>query len=112
MAERRPLYIQASKRDGFVPAVGATITVTLPGEMLRVPVERVLSDDRLVFKVDGQPLTRSHSFRRGDIGVAKRISGPLGEQWTCDEPYREPPEPLPADPPPRAPRRRNKESAT
>ncbi|GEM_PF-4431562 len=107
MPEARPLYVRAAKHDRFSPAVGSFITVSLPGEMLRVPVRRVLGANRVVFEIDGQPLTRGHTFRKGDIGVANRVSGVLGDQWVCDEPYREPPEPLPPeDPPPRAPRRR------
>lgn len=81
----------------FIPRVGGDLTVALPGETMRAKVTRVL-DRHTVFVEIGQPMTRGHNFRLGDLVACRRTPGMLGESWVAME-NRAPPVP-PKIPPP------------
>jgi hypothetical protein len=68
----------------FVPAAGSHLIVALPGESLRCTVRRVVDPDTAIVELP-QPLTRNHTYRRGDIVACERTSGMLGETWTVME---------------------------
>jgi DNA-binding cell septation regulator SpoVG len=69
----------------FIPKVGGFLSVTLPGELLRGEVRKVL-DRNNVFVVLPQPMTKGHSYRLGDIVHARRTADPLnGQIWLVVE---------------------------
>lgn len=68
----------------YLPRVGTDLTVLLPGELLRARVTKVV-DRNLVFVEIGQPMTKGHSFRLGDLVACRRTPGVLGETWQAIE---------------------------
>lgn len=68
----------------FIPRVESQLNVTLPGEILRAIVTKVLNINTVVVEI-GQPMTRSHSFRLGDLVACRRTPGVLGETWQAIE---------------------------
>jgi hypothetical protein len=64
----------------FSPRADDNLTVTLPGETMRAKVKRVV-DRNTVFVEIGQPMTRSHNYRLGDLVACRRTPGVLGETW-------------------------------
>jgi hypothetical protein len=68
----------------YIPRVDEDLTITLPGEILRAKVTRVV-DRNLVFVLIGQPMTRGHNFRLGDLVACRRTPGVLGEFWQAIE---------------------------
>lgn len=64
----------------FIPHEGTILTVTLPGELLRAPVVRVINS-HTVFVQLGQPLTKNHIYRKDDLVACERKDTPLGEVW-------------------------------
>lgn len=81
----------------FMPQVGDFLVVSLPGEALRGVVDRVIDRDTCFVTIP-QPMTRSHTFRKGDIVACRRHLGQLGEIWEALE--LRPPMLTPADLPP------------
>jgi hypothetical protein len=77
----------------FIPRVEAALNVTLPGELLRAIVTKVLDINTVVVEI-GQPMTRSHSFRLGDLVACRRTPGVLGETWQAIEDRPTAPDPV------------------
>lgn len=67
----------------FVPSVGQMLTVSLPGEMLRAPVVRVLGRSTVFVRLDSTPLNpgKAHSYRLHDLVAVRRHKGELAEEW-------------------------------
>jgi hypothetical protein len=67
----------------FIPAIDDLLTVSLPGEILRMPVIRVVDRDTVFCELDGNPLnpSKQHSYRKGDVVAVRRRKGALGETW-------------------------------
>ena len=67
--------IAANQRQSkFIPKAGGYLVVQLPGEMMRVPVEKVIDDDTAIIRLDSPPISRMHSFRFDEvIGVRRRF---------------------------------------
>jgi hypothetical protein len=78
----------------FTPRVNDDLTVTLPGEMMRAQVTRVIDKNTVIVQI-GQPMTRSHNFRKDDLVGCRRTPGVLGESWQAIEVRPAPPD-LPA----------------
>ena len=58
----------------FLPQVEGFVVVQLPGETLRCPVRRVVSDDAVLVEITSPPVSRAHFFRFGDvIGCRRRV---------------------------------------
>lgn len=68
----------------FIPRVDHELNVTLPGEILRAIVTKVVNINTCIVEI-GQPMTRSHSFRLGDLVACRRTPGVLGETWQAIE---------------------------
>jgi hypothetical protein len=68
----------------FIPRVDESLNVTLPGEILRAIVTKVVNINTCIVEI-GQPMTRSHSFRLGDLVACRRTPGVLGETWQAIE---------------------------
>lgn len=81
----------------FVPEVGKPLTVTLPGELMRAIVKRVLNRNTAFVEI-GQPMTRSHNYRKGDLVACKRKRQELGEIWEALDDRATAPEPPPPEP--------------
>lgn len=67
----------------IVPQIGEVITVTLPGEIIRAEVVRILDDDNIVCKLQ-QPMAKSHSFHKNDLVNFHRAKGFMREHWEAD----------------------------
>jgi hypothetical protein len=77
----------------FLPKANDQLNVTLPGEILRALVTRVVNQDTVIVEI-GQPMTRSHSFRLGDLVACRRTPGMLGETWQAIEDRPNVPDPV------------------
>ena len=54
------------------PKVGGHLVVHLPGEIMRCRVEKVIDANNVIIEIDGQPMAKSHHFRKGDVTGARR----------------------------------------
>jgi hypothetical protein len=68
----------------FTPKAGTDLTVSLPGEQMRVKVSKVIDRDTVIVEL-GQPFMRSHSFLLGDLVACRRTAADLGETWNAIE---------------------------
>jgi hypothetical protein len=66
-----------------MPEVGHTITVTLPGEIMRAVVVSIKDNDHIVCRL-GQPMAKSHHFRKDQEVVFHRAQGMTREFWEAD----------------------------
>jgi hypothetical protein len=58
----------------YQPIVGSFLTVMLPGEKMRCEVVDLVDGDRVLVEISGQPMTRTHHYRKGDrTGARRRI---------------------------------------
>ena len=70
----------------FIPTEGNYLTVTLPGEILRAIVVKVITNDTVIVEIATEPLSKlSHSFKFRDIVVCKRQRGLFGEDWVAKQ---------------------------
>lgn len=51
----------------YVPKVGDVITLELPDERTRATIERVVSHDAAIAKLNTFTTSKSHSYRKGDL---------------------------------------------
>lgn len=51
----------------YVPEVGNIITVELPGERTRATIERVISDEAVIAKLQTFTTSKEHDYRKGDL---------------------------------------------
>lgn len=65
----------------FVPRAGALLTVQMPGETMRCPIERVIDADTVIVLIDAPPMTRQHFFRKGDKVGVRRVTINGTEVW-------------------------------
>lgn len=91
----------------FIPQVGTMLPVTLPSEILRAKVVRVVNDDTVICELP-QPLSKGHQYKKGDLVGARRRKDPIfGEQWKSVEQIRQPtPAELAPEKPAKAPKRK------
>lgn len=54
------------------PTVDQNLTVHLPGEIMQAVVVQVVDRDRVVVELDSTPMSRSHTYRKGDRPGARR----------------------------------------
>lgn len=66
------MLTRVSTSAGFSPAVGGFLTVRLPGEVMRCLVDQVVDRDRVIIEIDGVPMSKAHSYRKGDKTGARR----------------------------------------
>jgi hypothetical protein len=87
MSERNPFLVNlvphSARRGEYKPVEGAFITISLPGEMTRAKVHRVIADDAILAKIDSIPMGRGHTYKKDDIVPCRRcINDALrSEQW-------------------------------
>ncbi len=67
----------------FVPTVDQMLIVSLPGEMMRAPVIKLVDHKTVFVKFDTTPLNpaKQHSYRLGDVVAVRRRDGDLGPVW-------------------------------
>lgn len=68
----------------FIPQAGQSLTVMLPSETMRAEVTRVVNRDTVIVKI-GQPMMRTHAWRKDDLVACRRKTGVLGETWEAVE---------------------------
>lgn len=64
----------------FIPQEGMTLSVTLPGEIMRAIVTRCVDRNTVLVEI-GQPMAKSHNHQKGDIVACRRFRDELGECW-------------------------------
>lgn len=70
----------------FIPVAGEPLTVSLPNEITRATVVRVLNKDTIEADLNlSYPLTRVHGFAFGDRLRFRRAKDVLGERWEVAE---------------------------
>lgn len=66
----------------FQPIVGKELTITLPGELLRASVIKVVGQNAVIAQIITEPLARlSHNYRNGQVIACRRKKGMFGEEW-------------------------------
>ncbi len=61
----------------FVPEVGGSLVVYMPGETARCTVNKVISPDSVLVQISSVPMAKTHNFRLDDIiGVRRRLPAP------------------------------------
>jgi hypothetical protein len=71
--ELRPVTPVLARRGDFVPTEGATITITLPGEIVRAQVMELLSRDVIVVEIKSIVVDKAgHGFKTGSHLACKR----------------------------------------
>ncbi|MDE2096308.1 MAG: hypothetical protein KGL39_03615 [Patescibacteria group bacterium] len=67
----------------YVPQVGEIIPVSLPNEIVRATVHKIVSPDSLIVRLDvTPPLAKSHHYKHNDYVAVMREPGELyGEEW-------------------------------
>jgi hypothetical protein len=68
----------------FAPRVNDDLTVTLPSEQMRAKVTRVIDRNTVIVQI-GQPMMRTHNFRKDDLVGCRRTQDVLGESWQAIE---------------------------
>jgi hypothetical protein len=59
----------------YTPTVGGWLTVYLPGEVMRCEVVKLVDANRVLIEITGQPMSKSHQYRKGDrTGARRRIA--------------------------------------
>jgi hypothetical protein len=69
----------------YVPREGTSLVVDLPGERLQATVHKVVDHNIVIAELTGQPLMKSHSYRKGDFVAVQRRRNVLGETWDAIE---------------------------
>ncbi len=71
----------------WMPAVGATIPVYLPQEIVRGEVKEYLDDDTLIASLNVQPpLSKGHNYRfRQNVKLFRQRAEPAGECWKSED---------------------------
>lgn len=68
----------------YIPAVDSHLTVTLPGEIMRCCVVNVVNRNTVMVEL-GQPFSKVHQWRKGDIVGVRRKANSLGEIWEAED---------------------------
>ena len=72
-----------ARRGEYVPVVGGFLNVTLPGELVRSTVEKVLSRDVALVRIKSIVTHKAvHGFQQNSLVAVQRTQGELGERWT------------------------------
>lgn len=78
----------------YVPQVGNTLTITLPGEVLRAVIQKVVTPNSVIAQIISQPMAKSHSYAKDGIIACRRQKTMFGEQWEVVEERKVPVEEL------------------
>ena len=67
----------------FTPRIDDVLTVSLPGEILRAPVIKVVNRNTVFVQLAGNPMNpaKQHQYRAEDVIAVRRRQGELGEFW-------------------------------
>lgn len=65
----------------FVPKENSYLTVSLPGELLRAIVIKVVNENSVIAEITTEPLAKSHNYKFRDIVACRRVRGMFGEDW-------------------------------
>jgi hypothetical protein len=85
------IFVQHLKRfkekfmPKYIPKVGTFLTISLPGEVLRAEVQKVVTSDAIVVTIATEPLAKSHSYKFGQVIACRRHVGIFGEDWIVAE---------------------------
>jgi len=64
-----------------IPETGKTMTVHLPGEIIRVTVGEVVDNDSFRAVIMMAPLGKTHTYKLGDSVLFRRMPGQIGDTW-------------------------------
>jgi len=68
-----PVLPRFTSARGLVrPNIDQYLTVHLPGEIMQAVVVQVVDRDRVIVELDSTPMSRSHTYRKGDRPGARR----------------------------------------
>lgn len=78
-----PVVPYLTARNRFVPQRGDIVTVDVPGESLRVMVNKPMGPDRFIGTLMNAPISKGHSYRKDDLISVRRGMDSLGvkEAW-------------------------------
>ena len=73
----------------FIPAVDSTMTISLPGEVVRATVKKVVDRDTCLLELAGTPLMhgKTHMHKKGEIVAVERTAGLRGDEWRVIDEY-------------------------
>lgn len=64
---------------GYEPKVGDMATITLPGEITRGEIARVINPKAIIVQLKTFTTSKDHNYRRGDHVPCKLVTGPLNQ---------------------------------
>lgn len=59
--------LPAMSTSHYEPKVGDTITIDMPGERTRATIERVISDEAVIARLQHFTTSREHGYRKDDL---------------------------------------------
>ena len=65
----------------YYPTEDAYLIVQLPNERLRGIIRRVVTEDAVIVEIMSIPLSRTHTYQRGDYVACRRKDTALGDVW-------------------------------
>ena len=66
----------------YIPKLNELMTVTLPGEVMRVRVIKSITNNAVMIQIETEPMAKlSHSYKNGDILGCMRKKTMMGEEW-------------------------------
>lgn len=57
------------------------MTVSLPGELLRALILKVVNEDSVIAEICTEPLAKSHNYKFNEIIACRRKKTMFGEDW-------------------------------
>lgn len=72
----------------YMPEEDGYLIAQLPGERLRAIIRQVVTPDAVIVEITSIPLTKSHTYKRGDYVACRRNKGVGMEEWKAVEEQR------------------------
>ena len=67
----------------YYPQEDQYLVVQLPNERLRAIIRRVVTDDAVIVEITSVPLSRTHTYKKGDYVACKRSVTDFGDVWAA-----------------------------
>jgi hypothetical protein len=69
----------------FIPKIKDFLVISMPGETMRCPVEKVIDQNTVLFRVDSAPMAKAHNFGFDHIYGARRRVRDGRDVWEAQE---------------------------
>ena len=65
----------------YFPQEDSYLIVQLPNERLRAIIRRVVTEDAVIVEITSIPLSRTHTYQKGDYVACRRTVTDFGDVW-------------------------------